>query len=370
MVARGADLRNAGAAPASGRARDRGRDGHRRDSPTGGFEATVGGVRILARDVFNPLQVLWTLLGDRGDGVVAADRSALRPRRGAVAPRRWSPGAQSARRRPRRPADSHRRRRRDHAWRGRVAALLLAECAEGRRRRHADPGKPVSRRVGRGDPGWCNTGSRSIHRGRRAGSGSRRSSSWSGHPQPLEATAPCVTGRRSAACSLSWALGRHLRVLRRPDRHDPPQTLLRLGPIAANARAAGPRDRRGLACRRGAGLPLRSRGRESRYDPMDWRRRRWPLIILIDYSPAPFPMVEARSAAIYQTLRDRPEQGALLVWTSRRNPRQLRPAGASSITGCSPTRPSTPSDRGGVVSRMSPSVAERLRRPPCSSTPC
>ena len=57
---------------------------------TGGFDATIAGVRILARDVFNPLQALWILLAVAGNRTVAAGpRAARRPKGGMDCARRW-----------------------------------------------------------------------------------------------------------------------------------------------------------------------------------------------------------------------------------------------------------------------------------------
>ena len=85
------------------------------------------------------------------------------------------------------------------------------------------------------------------------------------------------------------------------------------------------------------------------------------LITLLDYLPAPFPVVQVDRPPIYETLRDRPETGTLLElpvgirdsFTSRGflDHRAL----AYQIIHRRPIV-------GGVVSRMSPSIVAGLRR--------
>ena len=170
---------------------------------TGGFDATIAGVRILARDVFNPLQALWILLAVAANGTVAAGpRAAPRRRVGRIA-RDDGARARGNRRRLRRTADSDQRRRRHLSRRVRLAALLLAERAEGRRRRHAHPRQPVSRALGRGGPCIVPSGSGSTRSRAARGWELRRPSSRPGSSAAIGAIGSSATGRPSAPSSSS-----------------------------------------------------------------------------------------------------------------------------------------------------------------------
>ena len=109
-----------------------------------------------------------------------------------------------------------------------------------------------------------------------------------------------------------WALGPHLRVFGYTTGMILPQTLLRYIPDRRERPHPRSRDRARLARDRRAGRRSRSRGRS---EPA---RRRWigvgamAVIVLLDYLPAPFPVVAVDRPAIYETLRDRPERGTLL----------------------------------------------------------
>jgi hypothetical protein len=108
-----------------------------------------------------------------------------------------------------------------------------------------------------------------------------------------------------------WALGPHLMVFGRNTGMILPQTVLRYIPIVANARIPG----------RAIVLVYLALGMLGALALAEWRRRSSrPGLILavalmtvaIDYLPAPFPIVEIDHPRIYDTLRGRPEPGALL----------------------------------------------------------
>ena len=90
-----------------------------------------------------------------------------------------------------------------------------------------------------------------------------------------------------------------------------PETLVRYLPIAANARIPG----RAIVV---VSLAMAVLGAIAISRSQEPSRRRWlgiaamALIILLDYLPTPFPTVEVDRPPIYETLRDRPERGALL----------------------------------------------------------
>jgi hypothetical protein len=153
-----------------------------------------------------------------------------------------------------------------------------------------------------------------------------------------------------------WALGPHLRIFGYTTGMILPQTLLRYVPIAANARVPG----RAIVLVTLASAVLAAIAIARAREP---GRRRWigvgamALIVLLDFLPAPFPVVEVDRPAIYQTLRERPERGTLLElpvgirdsFTSR-GFLDHRVLAYQMIHG----RPIV----GGVVSRMSPSIVE------------
>jgi hypothetical protein len=151
-----------------------------------------------------------------------------------------------------------------------------------------------------------------------------------------------------------WALGPHLRVLGATTGMILPQTLLRLIPIAANARVPG----RAMIVVSLAAAVLGAIAIARSREPA---RARWigvatmALIILMDYSPAPFPMVEVDRPAIYETLRDWPEPGTLLEL-----PVGIRDSFVSRGYLDHRALPYQAIHRrpivGGVVSRLSPSV--------------
>ena len=90
-----------------------------------------------------------------------------------------------------------------------------------------------------------------------------------------------------------------------------PQTLLRYIPIAANARIPG----RAIVL---VSLAIAVLGAIAIARSGEPGRRRWigvaamAVVVLLDYLPAPFPVVAVDRPAIYETLRDRPERGTVL----------------------------------------------------------
>ena len=320
---------------------------------TGGFDVTVAGVRVLALDVFNPLQALWVLLA-------------------AAALARWRPAIGSQ------PAEG---------WRWPRAALALAAIAA--------VGVVIAMPILTSGAGVILRGDYVSQRyfWRNAPKGVDAATLILGNPfhgvwgetvrasydwlqiDPIESSAwlgiaPLIlagwavrrywrdrTVRYWTAIGVFffvWALGPHLRIFGYTTGMILPQTLLRYVPIAANARVPG----RAIVVVSLAAAVLAAMAIASSREA--GRRRAigvaaMALVTLLDYLPAPFPVVQVDRPAIYETLRDRPEQGALLElpvgirdsFTSRGflDHRAL----AYQIIHRRPIV-------GGVVSRMSPSI--------------
>jgi hypothetical protein len=107
-----------------------------------------------------------------------------------------------------------------------------------------------------------------------------------------------------------WALGPHLMALGFNTGMILPQALLRYLPIVSNARIPG----RALA------VVFLALAVLCACAVAEWRRRTalpgWPLAalalaVVVDFLPAPFPLTALERPAIYETLRARPETGAL-----------------------------------------------------------
>jgi hypothetical protein len=328
---------------------------------TGGFVATVAGVRILARDVFNPLQVLWVLLA-------------------AAAFLRWRPAVL---------------RTPSPGWRVRAAVtqlfLVLAVSAivaapilfNGAR--VVLSGEYVSQQYfWRNAPKGIDLATLLLGNPFHGiwGSAIRASYDWleidvieSGGwlgIAPLILVAWAIRsqwGDRTvrwwtaiAGVFFVWSLGPHLRVFGVTTGMILPQTLLRFVPIAANARVPG----RAIVVVTLAMAVLSAIAIARSQEP---GRRRWlgvaamGLIIMIDFMAAPFPVAAVDRPAIYEVLRDRPEQGAVLelpvgirdsftnrgFFDHRALPYQM-------IHG----RPIV----GGVVSRLSPSLTDAYAADP------
>jgi hypothetical protein len=277
---------------------------------TGGFEATVAGVRILARDVFNPLQVFWILLAIAAlarwrPAMVFRQVEGWRPSRGVVALATIALAAA-------------------------VVALPVLINAAGVILR----GEYVSQQYfWRNAPKGVDAATLLLGNPFHGmwGDAVRASYSWL-EIDPIEGSAwlgiaPLILAAwtiRShwhdrivrywtaiGVVFLVWALGPHLRVFGYTTGMILPQTLLRYIPIAANARVPG----RAIVLVTLAVAVLSAIAISRSREP---GRRRWigvgamALIILFDYLPTPFPTVEVDRPPIYETLRDRPERGALL----------------------------------------------------------
>jgi hypothetical protein len=273
---------------------------------TGGFDATIAGVHVLARDVFNPLQALWILLAI---AAIARWRPALavRPVEG------WGFAALAT-----------------MALIGAVVALPILVNGAGVILR----GEYVSQQYfWRNAPKGVDAATLLLGNPFHGiwGEAVRASYNWL-EIDPIEGSAwlgiaPLILAawtirshwrdrivRYWAAIGIVffvWALGPHLRVFGYTTGMILPQTLLRYIPIAANARVPGRAIVLVTLTVAALSAIAISRSREP-------GRRRWigvgamALIILLDYLPSPFPTVEVDRPAIYETLRDRPERGALL----------------------------------------------------------
>ncbi len=277
---------------------------------TGGFDATIAGVRILARDVFNPLQALWILLAVAG---IARWRPALslRPTEG------WD-GLRATM---------------ALALVGIVAAVVAlpillngagvifrGEYVSQRYFwRNAPKGVDAATLI-LGNPfhGLWGEAVRASYDWLRIDA--IESGAWLGIAPPI--LAAWVVRRHwrdrvvrywaaMGAIFFIWALGPHLRVFGVTTGMILPQTLLRYIPIAANARIPGRAIVLvSLAIAVLAAIAIARSGEPG--------RRRWigvaamAVIVLLDYLPAPFPVVAVDRPAIYETLRDRPERGTVL----------------------------------------------------------
>jgi hypothetical protein len=277
---------------------------------TGGFDATIGGVRILARDVFNPLQTLWILLAVAG---IARWRPvlALRPTEG------WD-GSRATM---------------ALALVGIVAAVVAlpillngagvifrGEYVSQRYFwRNAPKGVDAATLI-LGNPfhGLWGEAVRASYEWLRIDT--IESSAWLGIAPPI--LAAWVVRRHwrdrvvrywaaMGAIFFIWALGPHLRVFGVTTGMILPQTLLRYVPIAANARIPG----RAIVL---VSLAIAVLGAIAIARSGEPGRRRWigvaamAVVVLLDYLPAPFPVVAVDRPAIYETLRDRPERGTVL----------------------------------------------------------
>jgi len=109
---------------------------------------------------------------------------------------------------------------------------------------------------------------------------------------------------------MMWALGPHLMAFGRNTGMILPETLVRFVPLVSNARVPG---RAMVVVSLAVAVLTASAVRQ-------WRARsRRPtailvgvtLLVVVDYLPAPFPLVQLDRPAVYQTLRDRSEPGAL-----------------------------------------------------------
>ena len=328
---------------------------------TGGFETTVGGVRLLARDIFNPLQVLWVLLGlaailrwrprvvwRSAAGPSVRESLATVATVGVVSAIIALPVLVSAAGVVARGEYISQR----YFWRNAPKGIDLATLILG------NPFHGVWGEAIRGSYNWL--GIDLIEGGGWLGVAPLILVVWA-----LRSHWHDRTVRYWAAIGgvfFIWALGPHLRVLGASTGMILPQTLLRLVPIAANARVPG----RAMIVVSLAAAVLGAIAIARSREPV---RTRWigiatmALIVLMDYTPAPFPMVEVDRPAIYETLRDRPERGALLEL-----PVGIRDSFVSRGFLDHRALPYQTIHRrpivGGVVSRLSPSVVNAYTSDP------
>ena len=320
---------------------------------TGGFDVTVAGVRVLARDVFNPLQILWVLLA-------------------IAAIARWRPAITS------RPVEDW------QTSRGVIALATIAAIGVAIAVPILISGAGVilrseyvsQRYFWRNAPKGVDAATLVLGNPFHGvwGGMVRASYDWL-QIDPIESSAwlgiaPLILAAWSirrywtdravrwwtaiGAVFFVWALGPHLRLFGYTTGMILPQTLLRYIPIAANARVPG----RAMVV---VTLAVAVLGAIAIARSPDTSRRRWigvasmALLIVMDYLPAPFPVVAVDRPAIYETLRDRPEPGTLLelpvgIRDSFTNRGFLdHRALAYQIIHRRPIV-------GGVVSRMSPSI--------------
>lgn len=276
---------------------------------TGGFDTTVAGVRILARDLFNPLQILWALV---------AIALLLR----------WRPRLRA------RPLDERRPR-------ARLVALAIVAAI------FALVASPIAVNglalIWRGDYVSQTYFWRSAPKGIDLATlllGNPFHGVWGGAvrdtyrwleidiveqgawlgvaPVILAALAVRHCWRHDAVREWSaigsvffvWALGPHLMAFGTNTGMILPQTLLRYIPIAANARLPGRAivfvylSLAVLGAVAVAEWQKRSRG--------NLRLAAIAFLIIVDFAPAPFPLGVVDRPLIYETLRDRPEPGAVL----------------------------------------------------------
>ena len=277
---------------------------------TGGFDVTVAGVRVLARDVFNALQIFWILLGV---AAVARWRPAITSR--AVEGWQVSRGVIALA---------------TIAVVGAVVALPILISAAGVILR----GEYVTQRYfWRNAPKGVDAATLILGNPFHGvwGATVRASYDWL-QIDPIESSAwlgvaPLILAvwaiRRYwtdrtvrwwtaiAAAFFVWSLGPHLRLFGYTTAMILPQTFLRYVPIAANARVPG----RAMVV---VTLAVAVLGAIAIARSQERMRRRWigvaamALLILMDCLPAPFPVVAVDRPGIYETLRDRPEPGTLL----------------------------------------------------------
>jgi hypothetical protein len=277
---------------------------------TGGFDVTVAGVRVVARDIFNPMQVLWVLLAVAAiarwrPAIMSQTVEGWQPSRGVMALATI-------------------------AAVGAAVALPILISAAGVILR----GEYVTQRYfWRNAPKGVDAATLLLGNPFHGAWGAtvRASYDWL-QIDPIESSAwlgiaPLIlafwTIRRYwadrtvrwwtaiGAAFFIWALGPQLRLFGYTTALILPQTLLRYIPIAANARVPG----RAMVV---VTLAIAVLSAIAIAKSQERSRRRWmgvaamALLILMDCLPAPFPVVEVDRPAIYETLRERPERGALL----------------------------------------------------------
>ena len=275
---------------------------------TGGFGGQVGPFRFSARDVFNPLQLLWLL-------IAIALWVRFRPRLGARPCEGWSSGCAvaaagvmlgvffllSA----------------PLLWNGLQLLVRGQYVTQQYYWRNAPVGIDVLT-LSLGNPFHGLWGGALQHLYTRFGIDLIESGAWLGIA-PLMLAA-CALRRRPGdpvvrqwgmlgGIFFVWALGSHVHAAGQNTGLLMPEVLLRYVPIAANARMPG----RAMVIVYLAIAVLAATSMAQ----IRWRRPAVALLgmmalVLADFLVAPFPIVSIECPKIYEVLRDRPERGALV----------------------------------------------------------
>jgi hypothetical protein len=293
---------------------------------TGGIDAQIGPIRVVAHDIFNQLQAFWILVAlflwlrlrprvdfRRNETLTARPARAVLIMTGvflvAAAPLVWNGIGLFLRGEYVTP---------QYFWRSAPKGIDLATLVLGNPF-HAvwgDRVQRVYRTLGIDvieSTGWLGIAPIALaawalrrHAGRTSGHGPSAPPVRSDDPG-----SPMV--RQWAIIGLVffvWALGPHLMVFGINTGMILPQALFRYVPILANARMPG----------RAIVVPYLALAVVGAVMAAEWRRgSRHPLLILVvlsfvvaaDYLPAPFPLTALDRPAIYETLRDRLERGAV-----------------------------------------------------------
>ena len=284
---------------------------------TGGFETRIGPLRISARDTFNPLQAFWILLAlflwvrtrPRLEIRPSNERTARPVVRAmlivagvfvlAAAPLVWKGAALLLRGAYVSPP---------LYWRSSSKGIDLATLVLGNPF-HGFWGHDVQSLYARfgiemiESTGWLGVAPLLL-----AGSVVRRllRGDWRGTPASLVIRQWTIIG----VVFFIWALGPHLMAFGVNTGMPLPQAFLRYVPIVSNARVPG----------RAIVVSYLALALLSAMAMAEWRRgTRRPLLILVvgslavmvDFLPAPFPLVSLDRPVIYQILRNRREPGAV-----------------------------------------------------------
>jgi hypothetical protein len=277
---------------------------------TGGFDVMAAGVHVLARDVFNPLQILWALLAVAAiawwrPAMVSHPLEGWQPSRavialatiaaigGAIALPILTSGAGLILR--------GEYVTQQYFWRNAPKGVDAATLLLG------NPFHGVWGATVRASYDWLQIDP--IESNAWLGIAPLILAGWTIRSHWTDRTVRTWTA--IGAAFFVWALGPHLRLFGYTTGMILPQTLLRYVPIAANARIPG----RAMVV---VTLAIAVLAAIAIARSQERSRRRWigaaamALLILMDCLPAPFPVVEVDHPAIYETLRNRPERGALL----------------------------------------------------------
>jgi hypothetical protein len=275
---------------------------------TGGFDTTIGPIRIQARDVFNALQAFWIL-------VAAGAWFHWRPHLRVARAPDWQPRASGI---ALAVAAAAILIAAPILWHG-VALILRGDYVTQRYFWRSAPKGIDLATLFLANPHHGLWGAPVRHLYERFGIDTIEGGAWLG-VAPLLAAAWTVRREWNkpavrywlaiAAIFFVWALGPHLMVFGFNTGMILPQTLLRYMPIAANARIPGRASVVVyLALAVLAGIAVASWRRQGRGAGMVIAL---VLAVAVDYIAAPFPLVGIDRPAIYDTLRAQPADGALL----------------------------------------------------------